>query len=195
MTGADRYGILDPEDPVERTRYERHFYHAYVRLTDNTLTRSIWDWDDGNQLLRARIPYHDQVIYSWSDRAGRPIGYLAVNVHAHRAFQADAFGFAPEPNTRSGGPDHCCEILTLMRTGHPRRATVLDYRDFVGGFAYPDLVDRGFTVAYATCTRRRLRPYLLLGAQLVHRATLRGEERFLLRWPIFELAAGPTAGG
>ena len=26
--------------------YERHFYQAYARLTDNKLVRLIWDWDD-----------------------------------------------------------------------------------------------------------------------------------------------------
>jgi hypothetical protein len=199
MTDADRFGLLDAGDPVEVTRYERHFYHAYAGLTDNMLVRTLWDWDHTRALLRTRIPYRDQVIYAWRDRAGWPIGYLAVNLYPYRMFQGAAFGFAPAPVAdpaaplRSGG---ICEILNLMRARHPRRATVRDYRAFVAGFAYRDLVQRGFGTAYATCTRRRLRPYLLLGAELRGRTGVRGEERFLLSWPLAALvAARPDPGG
>jgi hypothetical protein len=199
MTGTDRYGtadqygLLDPRDLAEVERYERHFYDGYAALTDNRLVRRIWDWDDGNRRLRTRIPYRDQVIYRWSDPAGQPIVYLAVNLGAQRAFQAGAFGFAPGPAPGDPERGHYCEVLNVLRVGPPRRATASDYRDFVRDYGFRDLARRGFTVAYATCTRRRLRPYLLLGAQLVQGTALDGEERFLLRWPLLELLATARA--
>ncbi len=190
MTPTDRFGTLDTGDPVEVARYEGHFYRAYARLTDNRLVRIIWDWDDGNRRVCTRIPYRDQVVYDWRDAGGQPIAYLAVNVHPDRSFQAAAFGFAPEPERGTG----YCEVLTVMRAEHQRRATFVEHRAFVWDFAYRDLAARGFTIAYATCTRRRLRPYVLLGAEIVDATAVDGEERFLLRWPLCDAAADVQRG-
>ena len=180
MTPGAVRDLLDPGDPVQVDRYERDFYAAYAGLTDNRLVRRIWDFDDARQRVRARIPYRDQIVYRWRTQStGEPDGYLAVNVNTGRAFQATPFGFAPEP----ADVTRCCEFLNLMtptRTQQPAAVFGRLLRDFVA----PDLIARGFTVAYATCTSRRLAPYLRLGTQHLGTTTLDGEDRHFLRLPL-----------
>jgi hypothetical protein len=184
MTGTVGLGTIDVADAAQVAEHERHFYRAYSALTGNTLVRHIWDWDDARYRLRTRIPYADQIVYSWRDTAGQLTAAMAVNLNPATTFQGAAFGFAPHP-ARSGG--QCCEILNVMTTAYHHGAARAGYRSFVRDFAYCDLVSRGFTTAYATCTRRRLRPYQRLGARVLAATQIRGEERFFLLWPIREL--------
>lgn len=190
MTGTAVFGTIDVADAAQVADYEQHFYRAYSALTDNTLVRHIWDWDDAEYRLRARIPYADQIIYSWRDAAGQLRAAMAINLNPAAAFQGAAFGFAPHP-TGSGG--QCCEILNVMTTAYHHEAAPITFRSFIRDFGYADLVSRGFTTAYATCTRRRLRPYQRLGAQVLAGTQIRGEERFFLCWPIRELTMSAAA--
>ena len=189
MTSAGGvFGTLDAADAAQVREYERHFYQAYARLGDNKLVRLIWDWDDPGRRLRTRIPYGDQVVYSSRDAGGRLAAAMAVNLSVPAEFQGAAFGFAP-----GAGPDgRCCEILNVMTTEHHRATARATCAAFVRGFGYRDLAARGFEAAYSTCTRRRLRPYLRLGARVLAETAIGGEERFFLLWPIREL---PAAAG
>ncbi len=108
---------------------------------------------------------------------------MAVNLNPAAAFQSAGFGFAPA----FGGRD--CEILNLMATPHHRGQARATYGAFIRDFGYGDLVARGFGAAYSTCTRRRLRAYRLFGATVLDQTTIRGEERYFLRWPIRDLLA------
>ena len=191
---ATRYGTLDPCDPAQLAEYERCFYDAYARLAGNTLTRLIWDFDHPSQRLRTRIPYADQIVYTWRDPAGLLAGAMAVNVNPARAFQATTFGFALPGAPPGPGPAGTCEILNVMSTSRHQLPAMTSYYAFVRDFGYADLVSRGFWIGYSTCTRRRLRPYLRLGAELLAEATIDGEERFFLAWPVRELVA-PGKGG
>jgi hypothetical protein len=145
--------LLDTEDLAAVERYERRFYRAYTRLTDNRLVHRIWTFDDQQQRVRTTIPYRDQVIYQWrQDPGAEPGCYLDVE----RAFQSTHYGFALEPGER------CCEFLNVMTPAPVSAAQVLNR--FIRDVGMRDLVDRGFDVAYGTCTRRLLAPYLRLGA-------------------------------
>jgi hypothetical protein len=179
------FSTLDAADAAQVREYERHFYLAYARLADNKLVRLIWDWDDPGQRLRTRIPYGHQVVYSARDAGGRLAAAMAVNLNVSAEFQGAAFGFAPAARQDS----RRCEILNVMATGHRTATARAAYGAFVRGFGYRDLVARGFEAAYSTCTRRRLRPYLRLGARVLADTAIGGEERFFLLWPIRELAA------
>jgi len=180
MTGT-RHVLLDADDPVRLAEYERDFYLAYAGLGDNRLVRRIWEWDHGARRVRTRVPYPDQVIYCRRSATGRLDGAMAVNLSPDRMLQSAAFGFAlPEPPEHGG---RACEILSVMRSPGPQW-TPRTYPDFIREFVFQDLLLRGFDTAYATCTRRRLRSYLALGAQLRDRSRIEGEERFFLRWPL-----------
>ncbi|BEL05827.1 hypothetical protein Q0Z83_040180 [Actinoplanes sichuanensis] len=179
--------LLDTGDIAAVERYERHFYQAYTRLTDNRLVRRIWIFDDERQRVRTSIPYRDQVVYQWRPAPDAEPGcYLAVNLEVKRAFQSAHYGFTPEPG------ETCCEFLNVM-TASPVPAGRL-FAGFIRDVGMRDLVDRGFDVAYGTCTRRLLAPYLRLGAQHAAARTIDGEERHLLRWPIGELTARSGRG-
>jgi len=178
MTG---YGTVDVTDGRQVREYERHFYRAYARLADNKLVRLIWEWDDARQRVRTKIAYADQVIYSARDQGGRLAVAMAVNVRYPAEFQAAAFGFT-RPDGGPGG--RYCEILNVITTPHHGETARATYRSFISGFGYGDLAAQGFEAAYSTCTRRRLRPYQLLGAQLLAQTSIAGEERFFLRWPL-----------
>lgn len=184
-----RYGTLDPGDPAQVAEYERCCYDAYARLAGNTLTRLIWDFDDASERLRTRIPYRDQIVYTWRGPGGLLAAAMAVNLDPGRAFQAAAFGFAPP----GPGPAGACEILNVVSTSRHQVPAMAGYHAFVRGFGYADLVSRGFGVAYSTCTRRRLRPYLRLGAELLAGTAIDGEERFFLAWPVSDLLAAAPA--
>jgi hypothetical protein len=185
------YGLLDPSDPAQVSEYERYFYLAYAKLADNRLIRLIWDFDDGQQRLRARVPYRDQVIYRWRDADDRLVVAMAVNVNTGGGFQSAAFGFAPPPATSpEPGVGRACEVLNVMTTAHHHgRWGLASYRSFIRDFGFGDLVSRGFDVAYSTCTRRRLGSYLLLGANLLDQRLINGEDRYLLSWSIRELVS------
>ena len=189
----DRYGRLDPGDPAQVADYERCFYDAYARLADNRLTRLIWDFDDAAQRLRTRIPYADQIVYTWRHPGGHLAGAMAVSVHPGRAFQGAAFGFAPPGAPSRPEPPATCEILNVMTTSRHQVPAMTSYYAFVRDFGYADLVARGVEIAYSTCTRRRLRPYLRLGAELLAETALDGEERFFLAWPLRDLLAARPA--
>jgi len=196
--GTDLYGTLDPSDPAQVADYERCFYDAYARLADNTLTRLIWDFDDAGERLRTRIPYADQIVYTWHNPGGLLAGAMAVNVNPGRAFQGTAFGFAPPGRPPRPGPAGACEILNVMTTSRHQVPAMTSYYTFIRDFGYADLVSRGVGIAYSTCTRRRLRPYLRLGAELLAETSVGSEERFFLAWPLRDLLAageGPAARG
>ncbi len=177
------YGTVDVADGRQVREYERHFYRAYARLADNKLVRLIWDWDDTRHRVRTKIPYTDQVIYSARDSRGRLAVAMAVNLNYPARFQAAAFGFTPS------GDGRCCEILNVITTPHHTETARATYGAFIRGFGYADLLAHGFGVAYSTCTRRRLRPYQRLGAEILARTSLNGEDRFFLRWPLRDLAS------
>lgn len=182
---SEVYGTVDAADDEQVREYERHFYQAYARLADNKLVRLIWDWDDTRQRTRTKIPYASQVIYTARDADGRLAAAMAVNLNCPAAFQGEAFGFAPPG--QSG--ERYCEILNVMATPHHRATALATYGAFVRGFGYGDLLSHGIGTAYSTCTRRRLRPYQRLGAEVLGQATLDGEDRFFLRWPLRDLSA------
>jgi hypothetical protein len=175
------FSILPTADAQQVAEYEHHFYQAYANLTGNTLVRQIWDWDDERQRLKTKIPYDEQVVYLWRDQHHRLLLALAVNV-CSRSFQSEAFGFTPDdPDQR------WCEILNVMSTEHLHPSTAATFATRMLQDRFRELVARGFAIAYATCTRRRLRPYLHLGAKLLKETTLNGEARFFLLWPMREL--------
>jgi hypothetical protein len=179
MTAA-AYGTLDITDDWQVSEYERHFYRAYAGLAGSKLVRLIWDWDDARQRLRTRIPYSDQVIYSARDSRGRLAVAMAVNLRYPAEFQAAAFGFP-----RAGGAkSRYCEILNVITTAHHSEPARTTYRSFIRGFGYGDLAAHGFEAAYATCTRRRLRSYQRLGAQVLAETSIDGEARYFLQWPL-----------
>lgn len=182
---SEVYGTVDAADDEQVREYERHFYQAYARLADNKLVRLIWDWDDARQRTRTKIPYASQVIYTARDADGRLAAAMAVNLNCPAAFQGEAFGFAPPGQTG----ERCCEILNVMATPHHRATALATYGAFVRGFGYGDLLSHGIGTAYSTCTRRRLRPYQRLGAEVLGKATLDGEDRFFLRWPLRDLSS------
>jgi hypothetical protein len=181
----EAYGTVDVTDDRQVSEYERHFYRAYSRLADNKLVRLIWDWDDADQRTRTKIPYADQVIYTMRDTDSRLVCAMAVNLNCPAAFQGEAFGFVPPGDSGSG----YCEILNVMATSHHRSTALATYGTFIVGFGYGDLLAHGLNTAYSTCTRRRLRPYQRLGAQVLGQSTLAGEDRFFLRWPLRHLGA------
>lgn len=182
---AAAYGTIDITDARQIHEYEQQFYHAYAALADNKLVRLIWEWDDARHRVRTRICYADQVIYSARDADGRLTVAMAVNLNYPAQFQAAAFGFIP-----SDGPgDRACEILNVITTPHHGETARATYGSFVRGFGFGDLVAHGFEAAYSTCTRRRLRPYQRLGAQVLAQASIAGEDRFFLRWVLRDLAS------
>jgi hypothetical protein len=182
VTGVGRVGLLDVDDPEQVAEYEHGLYLAYVGLADNTLVRRLWHWDHDRQRVRTRIGYGAQRVYCARDADGRLLRAVAVNTEPERDFQGAWFGFKPT------GPG--CEFLSFMRAAGAAPLSRPGYRWFVGD-VFGELVRAGFPVGYSTCTRRRLRPYLRLGATVLDRTTIDAEERFSLRWPIRELAIVP----
>jgi hypothetical protein len=179
VPGSERFGLLDVDDPGQVAEYELELYRAYVGLTDNSLVRRLWLWDHDRGRVRTRIGYGAQRIYCVRDADGRLLRAVAVNLDPERDFQGAWFGFElPGPG---------CEFLSFMRAAGAAPLSRPGYRWFVGAVA-GDLVRRGFPVGYSTCTRRRLRPYLRLGATVLAHTTIDAEERFSLRWSIRELA-------
>jgi hypothetical protein len=188
---AGPFGTLDASDPAQVAEYERHFYQAFAALTDNTLVRLIWDWDDAAKRVRTRIPYTEQVIYCLRDDLGRLAGAMAVNLSPGTALQSAGFGFLPPvAHAQSSAPEgRYCEFMNLMATPHHRGQVRATHQAFIRGFCYADLVSRGFGAAYSTCTRRRLRAYQLFGAMVLDETVIQGEARYFLHWPIAELLA------
>lgn len=180
---GERYGILDMNNAAEVAEYEQHFYTGYAKLTENKLVRILWDWDDEHQRLKTRIPYSDQIVYTWRDDQDQLLGVMAVNLTC-KQFQGSMFNFAPEPTA-----SRYCEILNVMSTVYLNQYAILGYAAFIRDYGFGNLVAQGYEIGYATCTKRRLRPYQRLGAELLTQTMINDEKRFFLRWPLRALVA------
>lgn len=168
------FECLDTTDEVARAAYEHAFYHAFSRVTGNTLVRSLWAWDDAGQRLATRIPYEDQLIFVGRDAHGRIETVIASNV-ALKEFQSAAFGF-PRPGDAAG----CCEFLTFFTVHDFRLAVKLRFWEA----CFAELRRRGLRTAYATTAARVLPIYRRLGGEVMAETVVDGEARYYLRFSL-----------
>jgi len=184
---TDDFFVLNPQSMPQRVAYEHAFYNAYAQLTDNRLVRDLWLWDDEAQCVQTRIRYEDQVIFGWRDADGNLLSALAVSLNAEE-FQAGMFGFKRDhnsPNRRS------CEILNLITTPHFKQSAIRGFYTFVAGYGFRALREMGYNIAYSTCTPRRKRGYVFLGANILDETVMNQESRFLLLWDFNQILNNP----
>ncbi|MCX6951028.1 MAG: hypothetical protein NTV51_02400, partial [Verrucomicrobia bacterium] len=172
--------LLDLGDPAEIERFERAFYAGFSLATHNRLVRWLWDWDDGAQRLRTRLPYAEQKIWGLTGADGALTGAIAVNT-ALRSLQGAAYGFAVPAGLEAG---RVCEFLTLFVVSNFSLAN----KHALWTELYADLRAAGFTHAVATTSPKILPLYRWAGAEVIAEATLEGEVRYFL---LFDLARTP----
>lgn len=171
---SDSAVVLDTGDPRAVTAYERAFYEAFAAIRPDGLLRKLWIWDDEAGRLRSPVPYEDQIVYAERGDDGSVRRGLAVNIGG-RMQQAATFGFVlplEEPGST--------EMLTFFADGDHELAHLIAF----WGRCCRDLQSRGIVTGYGTAARRPLPVYRRFGAQIVERAEIDGEIRFLLRFDL-----------
>lgn len=175
---VQHFSVLDHEDAAQVLQYERSFFSAFVRVTSNRLVRRIWLWDHHKERVRTAIPYEDQLIYTWRNRQGDIITSLAVNLHPQKRQYAE-FGF------QYNGEERAAEIITLYTTpGAEKNTGHKGNINFMKGYCYKDLAERGYEILLATCAARPLKSYLRLGWELLDEAVIDNEARYFLKHPL-----------
>lgn len=77
----------------ERLAYERKFYNAFVNFKKKKLLKKIWDFDDENYKIKAKIAYEEQVIFKLFYHGYGWIGSIALN-SAMINTQMSQYGFS-----------------------------------------------------------------------------------------------------
>lgn len=179
MNHGRRTRLLNRDDPAEIAAYERAFHAGFAKASHNRLVRWLWEWDDAEQRLRARIPYAEQDIWVLPDARGGVDAAIAVNLDL-RALQAAGYGFVAPP---AAPGERFCEFLTFFTVGN---------FSLTGKFPlwtemFADLHARGYTHALATTAPKVLPLYRWMGAQEIERKDIEGEVRHFLRFDLARL--------
>jgi hypothetical protein len=174
--------LLNVADEETIAEYERAFYAAFKKVTENTLIRSLWCWNASTRRLSTRIGYSEQLIYIQPGLSS-PIGAaLAVNV-AMKSVQSSAFGFRIPDDARVP-----CEIVTFFSVEDHRLANRLALLSH----GFEDLRSRGYSDILTTTARRPLAAYRrffsAFNGEIAAEAHMAGEARYFLRYRIQDLS-------
>ena len=161
---------LDLSDPVAVSDYERRFYQSFIQLEKQSLIRKLWDFDDGQQRLKAKIPYQEQIVFNLHDGDG-VFGSIGLNV-GQKLFQFCDYGF----QLPSSSTDVCraCEVLTMFSVKHR-----VNHARWLG--ICKEIFRFGFTDIFATSAQRPLPLYQRLGFRVIDKAIIDGETRYCIR--------------
>ncbi len=169
-----RFELLNPSDPVAVQEYEAAFYQAFARVTSNRLVQKLWLWDHQSARVKTRVRYHEQLICTLRDQAGRLRSAMAFNVGL-RQFQASAYGFAAPPT-----PGSSFEVLTFFASAAQTLAVCANFWSSCLAL----LNGRGLTTGYATTARRPLSMYRRAGWRVLQETEVESEKRYFLRYEI-----------
>lgn len=161
---------LDLSDPVVVSDYERRFYQSFIKLEKQSLIRKLWNFDDEQQRLKAKIPYQEQIVFNLNDGDG-VFGAIGLNM-GKKLFQFSDYGFQL-PSTST---DICraCEVLTMFSVKHR-----VNQERWLG--ICKEVFRYGFTDIFATTAPRPLPLYQRLGFQVIDKAVIDGEARYFIR--------------
>lgn len=171
---------LDLGSPEEIEQFEKAFYEGFKKSTHNKLIHWLWEWDEQNQRIRARVPYEDQMI--WVGKTGNTvIGGIAVNTRL-ALLQSGAFGFTIPENLRKNSG--ICEILVAF--SFDDHSLVNLHADWIEVFRA--LQASGYTDALATCAKKLLPLYMRMGARIIDELIMEGEARYFLQFELVRTA-------
>ncbi len=155
--------------------YERGLYKAFVeRNPDNWLTTHYRVVDECR--FQSPIPYRDQTVYA-AVEDGRIAAAGAINFNTHNVLQLEMIGFEID---KVSAP--VCEGLLLFSDGSLPGERFLSVASTLFEFIETDLIRRGMSRVYGTCSRGLKAMYTLLGFEVVDRLKLDGELKLLLMY-------------
>jgi hypothetical protein len=163
------FSVLDAANEADLHSYERSFYRAFGSAAN--LDR-IWTIDHKNKRIITKIPYETQEIFA-AKIGERIVAAAAINAGLANPLQLELEGFSIDKS--AGG---VCEIVHMF-----------SLLDLMGGtpmlklftrFFLEKLAAKNMKKLYGTCSERRVRPYRMIGLNVIGELTYNNEKIFLL---------------
>ena len=190
MNASTARSVRDPErqwipatlrmhDPAVVEHYERTLYQSFFPILQrNPLIRDLWIWDDQQKRLRTQVPYEDQWVVALTHGIEQCYCIsVGINLRVDRYWQSGSYEF-PQPTPACSA----CEFLIMAHGDAPIQHGPTVIRKLVTEYLLPQLQQRGFEAAYATCADHLLRLYLRMGADKMDEREVNAYPRHLLRW-------------
>jgi hypothetical protein len=161
--------MLDSTNEAELVAYERAFYRAFG---GNLNLAHLWNFDHKAKRISAKIAYEVQEIFL-AKMGARIIAGAAINFGLDRTLQLEAEGFKVDKSKKD-----ICEIVQMFCLVDPMGGTPL--LKLFTKFFLEKLIARGIALVYGTCSQRRVRPYQMIGLEVVGELVRNDEMVFLL---------------
>lgn len=157
--------------PELKDDFERSFFSAFQHLPQ-VLLQQIWDIDYEKKTVNLKSNSEVTFIIPWIVNE-KVLAYIAFQEDGTNSFsQVGFFGFKDFSFLGKS-----IEVLTLFRTPEELDSELNLKRDFIDGVCVKELVQRGYTVAHATCTDKILPLYLRWGFNKLGEQDLNGIKR------------------
>ena len=162
---------LDTNNPEDIKAFEQAQYTAFAQSPLSSL-QEIWEFNHRTHRVKSTIPYNHLLITVVENPSGL-IGAMVIHTNMAGSLQLNHFGFSIDA-TQQG----CAEGLSIFSLFPIVKGEIplFHLRDFTN----PLLRKKGFTLLYGTCSKPRLKAYLLLGFRQVAAIDYKNEEKFLL---------------
>lgn len=170
------FSELDIKNANDIREYERALFRAFQGTEILTL-EEIWDFDNRNKRLKTKIPYHSQEIYIARLHGGIVAG-TPFNFNMNEPLQLEMVGFSIDKNR-----ENICEGLGVfcLQVFHDTQSIGLMLKDY----AMERLKEKNITVAYGTCSQRKLKGYQQLKFEVIDEKMFKGEKKYLLKREIY----------
>ncbi len=167
--GSFIFAVLDSANESELVAYERAFYRAFGGSPN---LDHIWKFNHKAKRIAAVIPYEFQEIYL-AKVGGRIVAGAALNFGLDHALQLELEGFKIDKSNKD-----ICEIVQMFCLLDLGNGTPM--LKLFTGFFLEKLIAKNVARVYGTCSQRRVRPYQMIGLEVVGELVHNNETVFLL---------------
>jgi len=170
------FSMVDKTNEAELRSYERAFYRAFGHMKN---LDHLWDFDHKSKRIVTKIPYETQELYV--ARLGeRIVAGCAVNFDHKNPLQLEMEGFAVDKSNKA-----VAEIIQMFSLLDPMGGTPM-LKLFTKYFL-EKLVARNVRKVYGTCSERRVRPYQMIGLNVIGDLSYKNEKVYLLEMDLAKL--------
>jgi len=163
--------LLDINNPIEITSYEKALYRSFSSSLTNT-SDLIFDINHKEKTLRTKIPYNSQEIYTykWSDAI---VAGMAINFNMQKNLQLELLNFNVVLR------ENACEALIIF--------SVLDFfksmsvLKLLAECFIKRIEEKNISTVYATSSEKRSISYKQLGFRVIDRYMFEGQGKCLLQ--------------
>lgn len=165
------FSVLDTNNKAEVAQFEQTLFKVF-RDDEPEVRKLIREYDFENKRMRFKIPYSSLEIYI--AKIGEKItSGVAINYNTDSLFEVEMLGFAIDKNEKG-----VCEGLGLFNTQlfMGDLLTAAEFRKY----GLEQMLKKGVTKCYGTCSRDKLRAYKFLGWKDIDSRVINGIKKYLI---------------